>query len=90
MSNDSDKSNHSLLIGLVAVLWIGISLAGYYYTHKPFNIDLLTETLIVLWRLIVVAGIISISGGLGRTRGKLWRKSAPSIPKVFRKIPSPC
>jgi len=65
MPNDSDKSNRSLLIGLVAVFWIGISLAGYYYTHKPFNIDLLTETLIVLWRLIVAAGIISISGGLG-------------------------
>jgi len=54
-----------LLIGLVSLLWLVISLVGYYYTHKPFAIEFVTAALTGLWRLLVAAGIISLSGGFG-------------------------
>jgi hypothetical protein len=65
MSNDSNKSPRTLLIGLVASLWLVIALVGYYYTHKPFTAEFALNTLTTMWRLLVVAGIIALSGGIG-------------------------
>lgn len=59
------KNSLTLLIGLSVTLWLVIVLVGYYYTHKPFSVEFMTITMLSLWRLIVSAGIITISGGIG-------------------------
>jgi hypothetical protein len=65
MSDGANKSPRALLIGLAASLWLVIALVGYYYTHKPFTAEFTLHTLITLWRLLIVIGIISLSGGIG-------------------------
>ena len=65
MTNNSNKSPHALLLGLAGTLWLIVALVGYFYTHKPFEIAFISSTLIALWRLIVTAGIIALSGGIG-------------------------
>ena len=65
MSNNSNRSNHALLIGLIASLWLIITLVGYYYTHKPFDVAFIISAGTALWRVIIAVGIISLSGGIG-------------------------
>lgn len=65
MDNKENKSPYTLLIGLACTIWLVIALVGYYYTHKPITIEILSSLLIILWRLVVAAGILTLSGGLG-------------------------
>lgn len=65
MSDGTNKSPHTLMIGLAANLWLAIALVGYYYTHKPFTTELALHAMTTLWRLLVAAGIISLAGGIG-------------------------
>lgn len=65
MQNDPNKSPRALWIGLISSLWLIAALVGYYYTHKPFTVELAAGLLTALWRLLVVAGIISLAGGIG-------------------------
>ena len=62
---DNRKLTKNFLICLIATLWLTIALIGYYYTHKPFTVELIVSAMIILWRLLVTAGIISLSGGIG-------------------------
>ena len=65
MTDGGSKSPCTLLIGLAASLWLVIALVGYYYTHKPFTTEFALNILTTLWRLLVMAGIISLAGGIG-------------------------
>lgn len=65
MANDANKSPRTLLIGLLSILWLTITLVGYYYTHKPFTAEIAMSILTALWRVMAVIGIISLSGGIG-------------------------
>ncbi len=74
-----NKSTKILLIGLAGLLWLLVSVIGYYYTHKPFTAALLAGLLRALWQVTVAGLIVSLSGGIG-TR-ILNRKN--QIPRLF-------
>jgi len=65
MAENSKKSSRILLFGLAGTFWLVAALVGYYYTHKPFELAFLSSILIAFWRLLVTAGIISLTGGIG-------------------------
>lgn len=63
------KPSHSIkkniVLGSLGMLWLVIVLIGYYYTHKPFTPEVLVGLLIASWRILIVLGIVSLSGGIG-------------------------
>lgn len=65
MPNNSNQPRRTLLIGLFSTFWLIAALIGYYYTHKPFSVEFVSGMLILFWRLLVVAVILSIAGGIG-------------------------
>lgn len=63
----SSSSKKGLLLGSLGLLWLVIVLVGYYYTHKPFTPDLVVGLLVASWRIVLVFGLVSLSGGLGHS-----------------------
>ncbi len=59
------KSNKTLLYGLLSVFWLMFILAAYAWSHKPFSAAEFAGLLLAAWRMVIVALILSIAGGLG-------------------------
>jgi len=75
------KKVSALLIGLGATLWLVIALVGYYYIHKPFTVEFISGAMIAFWQILIVAAIISISGGIG-SRILSGRVDFPSLANI--------
>src|SRR5512143_852197 len=61
----SKKYQPILLLGLI-VLWILFVLGGYYYYHKPINLEMIAPPVSALLDLVFVFSFAGLAGGLGR------------------------
>jgi len=62
---ENKNSIPPLLIGLGATLWLALALVGYYYTHKPFEVEFISGAVLACWRIFIGIAIISLAGGIG-------------------------
>jgi len=59
------KWNWRLLGGWTALLWLAVTVAGYYVIHKPVSPALALALVRQIWQIMAAAILISIGGGLG-------------------------
>lgn len=62
----NNKQTSRILLLLCLALWIVFILLGYYYVHKPLNLDILGKLLPVMLDLAAGMGVVALSGGVGR------------------------
>ncbi len=67
------KRKFTLPLLIVLLLWTLFILIGYYYVHKPVDLQMFGSSLLVMVDLVGGLGIAAISGGLGR---KLFKGSS--------------
>jgi len=82
MNNNSKEPLAPLLPGTLGTLILLAVILAYTYTHKPFSPDELLSLLVMAWRVIVVAAIISLGGGIG----VLLLKQTGTRPAVSRAV----
>ena len=54
------------ITGWLAFIWLVAIVASYYLTHKPFLPEFAISLVVATWRILIVAGILGLAGGLGR------------------------
>jgi hypothetical protein len=59
-------SQRPVLLLFAIILWILFVLGGYYYFHKPINLEMIAPPASALLDLVFVFGFAGLAGGLGR------------------------
>ena len=68
-----------ILILLISLIWILFIFGGYYYFHKPINLQTISTPLTAALNLILGLFVVCFAGGIGR---KIF--SAQSLPPLER------
>jgi 4-amino-4-deoxy-L-arabinose transferase-like glycosyltransferase len=61
-----NTSRRQVLLLFAIIFWILFVLGGYYYFHKPVNIEMIAPPVSALVDLVFVCGFTGLAGGLGR------------------------
>lgn len=59
------KEKKELIWGWMGILWLLVVLVGYSAIHKPFTLAQISRLSQLLWQVLVMVGIVFLSGGLG-------------------------
>ncbi|GAP11700.1 hypothetical protein BECAL_02891 [Bellilinea caldifistulae] len=59
------KKSSQWIATLSAFLIPLLVIAGYYVTHKPFDLSFALAFTLIIWRLLLAGWILSLAGGLG-------------------------
>jgi len=59
-------SQNRVLSLLLSIIWVLLVLGGYYYVHKPLDLQTIRAPITAALTLLVGLGVVALSGGIGR------------------------
>ncbi|MCB8986956.1 MAG: glycosyltransferase family 39 protein [Ardenticatenaceae bacterium] len=63
--HEEQTSTRRLLAGLAVFLWLGLLAGGYFWAHKPFDVEVVTAVAQTALNILVWLGLIWLSTSLG-------------------------
>jgi hypothetical protein len=78
---EQSPSRKNLILGILGFLWFLGIILSYFVNHKPFDTQVASSLAMALWRFLLCALLLSLSGGLGQFIFKRihWQPDLPPM-----------